>query len=439
MLKKDFIWGCATSSYQIEGAASQDGRTPSIWDTFSHQPGNVFEDENADTSCDHYHRYKEDIRLLDELGVDAYRFSISWSRVLPALTQKSKKGLDFYNRLVDELLEKNILPFITLYHWDLPQYLQDKGGWEQRDTAYHFVDYARTMFDTLGDRVDNWITLNEPWCSAVLGHMLGTHAPGKTDIQITHTVIHHLLLAHGLAMQALRSELPNAQGGITVNPFTPLQGEEGQEHTEALESYVNFHTCMYLDPIYGRGYPQKHLSQNPTITLPIKDGDMDIIASPTDFIGVNYYTEQILVAPINNMFFAETLETSADKTEMGWDVVPDGLLRQLHWINNRYAPKTIYITENGAAFNDLKNNDRVKDSKRVDYIQKHISKTLQSAREGVPVRGYFLWSLLDNFEWDKGYSKRFGIVYCDYSTLERTKKDSFFSYKQLILEHSSKT
>lgn len=429
-----FLWGTATASYQVEGAVDQDGRGPSIWDTFSHAPGNVEQGHTGDVANDQYNRYPGDIALMKQLGVDAYRFSIAWPRVYPegggAVNQP---GVDHYRRLCDALLEAGIEPVPTLYHWDLPQALEDKGGWPERDTALRFVDYAVTCFDALGDRVNRWITLNEPFCTAILGYHVGVHAPGVKDRPKAYRAIHHLNLAHGMAVRAFRGENRRGEIGTTLNMQTPRPATRSAEDIEAADRAADLGTRMFLDPVLGNGYPERHLAAYPEVSLPIEDGDMEVIAEPIDFLGVNYYWEH---AAAHDPDHPEGFRFVADyqpKTEMGWSIVPLGLYRHLKWLDDHTGGLALYVTENGCATADAVSADgRVHDTGRVDYLRGHFSAAASAMQEGVNLQGYFVWSFVDNFEWAFGYTRRFGIVYCDYETLERIPKDSFYYYRDVI-------
>jgi len=436
---KDFIWGTATASYQIEGAWDEGGRGLSIWDTFSHTPGKTWNGHTGDNACDHYHRYKEDVRLIKDLGVDSYRFSIAWPRIFPEGRGKpNQKGIDFYNRLVDELLSFDIKPAITLYHWDLPQALEDKNGWRNRDTAYRFSDFTDQMFRILDDRAGMWITLNEPLCSAFLGHLSGVHAPGLKDMQAAYSTLHHLLLAHGLSLTNYRENYNKKPAGIALNIGTPGPASPTSEDENAVDLYMDPNARMFLDPLYGKGYPDRFIDHLKTqnIELPVKEDDLNIISSPIDFLGLNYYFELTVSADSNSPEGYIVKSTSIPKTDMGWDIVPEGILRQLKWVSREYNNPVIYITENGAAFPDKMNKDGSvsPDPDRISYINEHLRFLKKALNAGINLKGYFLWSLMDNFEWAYGYNKRFGLVYCDFKSQKRIPKDSFYFYKNFIAE-----
>lgn len=433
----DFVWGCSTSAYQIEGSTGADGRGPSIWDSFVRLPGAVFGGMTGDLACDSYRRWKEDIGLLRRLGVDAYRFSIAWPRIQPAGSgAPNSAGLDYYRRLSDALLEAGIRPVATLYHWDLPQALEDTGGWPERDTAYRFAEYADIAMRALGDRVSLWCSLNEPWCSSHLGYLLGVHAPGRKDRAAAYRAVHHLLLAHGLAVRACRSAAPGAQIGIVLNPWTPRPATRRPEDRLAAERASDERTALWLDPLYGRGYPERHISAYPGLKLPVQPGDMSTIAEPTDFLGVNYYSEEAVEATPVDAQQPEgfrSLPGWRERTEMGWEIAPEGLRRQVSYIAANWPVEAIYITENGGAYTDKADADgRVKDLDRIAYVKAHVAACARAIAEGIPVKGYFVWSLLDNFEWSQGYSKRFGLVAVDFATGERRPKDSFWFYRDLV-------
>ncbi|HMQ35309.1 MAG TPA: GH1 family beta-glucosidase [Chloroflexaceae bacterium] len=436
-----FVWGAATAAYQIEGAVDEGGRGPSIWDTFSHTPGAVHGGDTGDVACDHYHRWPEDLQLMRELGLHAYRFSVAWPRVLPrGAGQVNQAGLDFYDRLVDALLEAGITPFVTLYHWDLPQALQDQGGWASRDTAHAFAAYAEAVVRRLGDRVRHWITHNEPWVVAFPGHYEGRHAPGVRDLRTALAVAHNLLLSHGLAVPALRAGSPGAEVGITLN-FSPARpASASPEDAEAARRFDDALNHWFLDPVYGRGYPAELARRYGELMPAIAPGDMETIAAPIDFLGVNYYFPAIVravpasVEPIGATELTphELVAAGHTLTAMGWPVVPDALRALLGHLNSRCAPGRIYITENGAAFPDEAVDGTVDDPRRVAYLREHLAAARRAIAEGVPLRGYFVWSLLDNFEWAHGYSKRFGIVYVDYTTLRRIPKASAGWYRRAV-------
>jgi beta-glucosidase len=428
----DFIWGAATASYQIEGAAFEDGRGESVWDRFSATPGKVRGGDSGAVACDFYHRYRDDIRLMRELGLDAFRFSIAWPRVIPAgRGAVNAAGLDFYDRLVDELLANDIEPFATLFHWDTPQPLEDAGGWPVRATAEAFVEYAEAVVGRLGDRVRRWMTHNEPWVHAWIGHAWGEHAPGRTSESDAVAAAHHLLLSHGWAVEAIRRAAPDAQVGIVLNLAHAYPASDSPEDEAAAWRVDGEGNRWFLDPIFRGSYPADLLDRNDALEPVLQDGDLETISAPIDFLGVNNYFRFVVGAGPNGPQFVANPE--AQHTDMGWEVHPDGLYKLLVRAANDYAPPAIYVTENGAAFGDVRVHDgAVHDPERTAYLETYIDAVGRAAAEGAPVKGYFVWSFLDNFEWGHGYSKRFGIVYIDYPTLERVPKDSFYWYRDLI-------
>jgi len=416
-----FVWGAATASYQIEGAVTAEGRGESIWDRFAHTPGRIWNGDTGDVACDHYHLYREDVRLIAELGLDAYRFSIAWPRVVPdGSGAVNQAGLDFYDRLVDELLEHGIEPYPTLYHWDLPQALEDAGGWPVRATAEAFARYAEVVAERLGDRVRHIATLNEPYVVAELGYGVGSHAPGRTEPDAALAAAHHLLVAHGLAAAALRSAAPGVEVGIVLN-FHPKH--PATTHMLDQEAAIVAHDRLnrwYLDPIGGHGYPEEAVRSAGWRREEVQDGDLELIASPIDFLGVNYYCRHLVRSP-----FLPALASpdGHEQTEMGWEVYPAGLLEVLEFAASRTGDLPLYVTENGAAY-PLDARDPTSDPDRVSFLERHFEAALTAIERGLPLRGYFVWSLLDNFEWPHGYSYRFGIVHVDFDTLERRVRDS---------------
>ncbi|WP_406730471.1 GH1 family beta-glucosidase [Streptomyces sp. NBC_01794] len=434
-LPADFTWGAATAAYQIEGAVAEDGRSPSIWDTFSHTPGSVAGGDTGDVACDHYHRWPEDIALMKQLGIGAYRFSIAWPRVVPGTDgQVNRAGLAFYDRLVDGLLDAGVTPFATLYHWDLPQALQDRGGWPARETAEHFAAYASVVAERLADRVKDWATLNEPLCSAWIGHLEGRMAPGLTDLRAAVHASYHLHLGHGLAVQAIRAASSDARVGI-VNNLSPIEPANDRAEDHAAAVRADGHTNRWwLDPIHGRGYPQDMLELY-GVELPERAGDLKSIATPLDWLGLNYYFRQIVTAdPTGPVPYAKQIYLpGARHTAMDWEVHADGLELLLLRLTEEYGARRIYVTENGSAYPDVVRADgTVDDPERVQYLEEHLAACGRAARRGAPVAGYFAWSLLDNFEWAYGYDKRFGLVHVDYATQRRTIKGSGHRYAEII-------
>ncbi|QSO53593.1 beta-glucosidase [Alicyclobacillus curvatus] len=431
-----FLWGAATAAYQIEGAVHEGGRGVSVWDTFSHTPGKVNAGETGDVACDHYHRYDEDLDILQSLGVKSYRFSVAWPRIFPERGKLEQQGIDFYRKLVEGLLERGITPALTLYHWDLPQYLEDDGGWANRATVDAFVEYAETLFREFGDLVPYWITHNEPWCTAFLGYGLGIHAPGHQDWTLAARASHHVLLSHGLAVQAYRKLGLTGQIGITLN-FMHVEAEgESPDDLRALDIADAFSNRWFLDPLFKSSYPE--VLKNTTLSgVPdwsfIQPGDLEVISVPIDFLGVNYYTRGVMkfdgTSPQGVVQLPPTLPT----TESGWEIYPDGLYHLLTRLRSDYTGGLpLYITENGAAFIDDFDDGEVHDSKRIDYIYRHLQAARKFIEEGGALKGYYVWSLMDNFEWAEGYAKRFGIVYVDYKTQKRTLKDSAKWYRDVI-------
>jgi beta-glucosidase len=415
-----FLWGAATASYQIEGAVREGGRLPSIWDTFSHTPGKTVGGDTGDIADDHYHRWQQDVALMRDLGIGAYRFSVAWPRIIPTgVGAVNATGLDFYERLVEGLLEAGIEPWLTLYHWDLPQALQEEGGLTERDIAGAFGEYTAAVTRRLGDRVKHWITINEPFCAAFLGYWWGIHAPGETSRAAGLAAMHNLLRMHGTAVDVIRDTVDGAKVGITLNPTSvyPLPDRAADE--EEARRVDGVRNRVWLDPLYKGEYPEDMVREAGDDMPAIEEGDMALISRPTDFLGVNYYNPDYVSAD------PDAPQPEGERTAMGWLVEPKGLSDLLERLHRDYDPGALYITENGSAWNDAAPVDgRVRDPKRIAYFQGHLAACLDAIDAGVPLKGYFAWSLLDNFEWAEGYSKRFGIVYVDYATLQRTPKDS---------------
>lgn len=433
---EEFVWGAATASYQIEGAWEEDGKGENIWDRFSHTPGKIENGDTGDIACDHYHRWREDIQLMKEIGIQAYRFSISWGRIFPEGSGEiTPAGIDFYSRLVDELLNNGIEPYITLYHWDLPQVLQDEGGWPNRATAEAFVEYADLVSKKLGDRVKNWMTFNEPFVSAWVGYMEGRHAPGHRDVDEMLATAHHLLLAHGLSVPVIRNNVPNAQVGIVLNLSGMMPASRSAADRAASWIQDGVINRWYLDPLEGRGYPQDMVKHYGRPMEFVQDGDLPIIAVPIDYLGINYYTRGIVrskeVSESEND--PQTLFPNPDPTDMGWEVYPQGLFDILARVHFDYNFPRLYITENGAAYPDqLDENGQVADPLRIAYYREHLKAVSKAIEMGIPVKGYFTWSLLDNFEWAHGYKMRFGLIYVDYGTQQRVLKQSAKYYREVI-------
>ena len=435
-----FLWGAATASYQIEGGWDEDGKGESIWDRFAHTPGKVANGDTGDVACDHYHRWREDVAIMQRLGLRAYRFSLGWARLLPeGRGRVNEAGVDFYSRLADALLAAGIQPCATLYHWDLPQALQDAGGWPARDTAAAFAEYADLATRRLGDRIKLWMTFNEPFVSAHDGYHWGAHAPGLTDPAAGFTAAHHHLLAHGLALPAMRANVAGGQLGIVLNlgpmvPASPSLADRAEAwHHDGM---VN---RWFLDPLAGRGYPLAVLDRFGVALDCVQPGDLEAIAAPLDFLAINYYTRHVIrsreVPESANL--PPTEVRGAEQTTMGWEVYPEGLYDLLCRVHFDYHFPALYITENGAAYDDeIAPDGRVHDAQRISYLERHFAQAARAIAADVPLRGYFVWSLLDNFEWAHGYGKRFGLVYVDYATQRRIVKDSGEWYAGVIRAHS---
>lgn len=429
----NFLWGAATAAYQIEGAWNADGKGESIWDRFSHTPGKIEDGSTGDAACDHYHRWQEDIALMRRLGLKAYRFSTAWTRVLPTGRGRvNPKGLDFCDRLVDALRAANIEPFLTLYHWDLPQALHEQGGWENRDTCHAFADYAALMVKRLGDRVKYWTTFNEPSVVAFDGYLAGEHAPGIQDPRAAYQVAHHLLVAHGLATQTIRAANPSVDAGIVLNLWMADAVSEDPADVAVADAAWERSETLFLDPIFKGHYPAAAYELVGESMPKIQAGDMALIAQRLDFLGVNFYSRNLY----NAQGHIDPVEGS-EYTEMGWEVCAPALRRLLNKINREYKLPPIYITENGAAFKDEVGADgKVHDERRLDYLKNHFIQTRLAMQDGVDVRGYMVWSLMDNFEWAHGYTKRFGIVRVDYETQKRIVKDSGEWYAEVIRKNA---
>jgi beta-glucosidase len=434
-----FAWGAATASYQIEGGVHEGGRGPSIWDTFAHTPGKIQNGDTGDIADDHYHRYPEDVALLADLGATHYRFSLAWPRLQPdGRGPLNPAGVDFYSRLVDALLERGIQPWVTLYHWDLPQALEDAGGWPVRDTAERFAEYAALVHDRLHDRFTNWTTLNEPWCSAFLGYASGQHAPGRREPAAALAAAHHLLLGHGLAVQAMRGQDATSTLGITLNLYPIDPASEAPADADAARRVDAVSNRIFLDPLLRGRYPDDLLRDVAEISdMPfLLDGDEKIIGTPLDVLGVNYYSRHVVRAGVAagpssrraawvGSADVESVPQGHPTTEMGWEIDPQGLYDVLARLHREYGPIPLYVTENGAAFDDRPGPDgTVADPRRVAYLDSHFRVAHRAIADGIDLRGYFVWTLIDNFEWSWGFSKRFGLVHVDYQTQRRTPKDS---------------
>lgn len=433
----DFVWGCSTSSYQIEGASTEDGRGESIWDRFCATPGRIRDGSSGAVACDHYHRWQEDVALARSLGCNAYRFSIAWPRIFAKgrAAQPHAKGLDFYSRLVDGLLEKGLHPWATLYHWDLPQALQDQGGWLNRDTVQAFVDYAGTVSHHLGDRVKHWITHNEPWCAAFLGHHEGVHAPGLKDFAAATQVCHHLLLSHGLAVPVIRAQVPAAQVGITLSLHPISPASDSAADAAAALRHDGPRNRWFLDPLHGRGYPADVIALIGDAAPQVQAGDMAAIGVATDFLGINYYFPEVVAdAPGQGLLQARVVERpGVERTAFGWEVSPEGMVNLLARVQRDYQPAQVQLTENGSTYDDMVLPDgSIDDVQRRSYLQRHLAAAHVAIARGVPLKGYFAWSLLDNFEWAEGYERRFGLTYVDFVTQQRTLKASGQWFRQFL-------
>lgn len=434
---KDFVWGTATSSYQIEGGGLDYGRGECIWHRFSHTESNVANGDTGDIACDHIHRYPEDVKLMQAMGVDAYRMSTAWARVLPeGIGPVNEQGLDFYDKLVDILLEANITPYITLYHWDLPQALQDRGGWENPDSIQWFTDYTHLMTKTLGDRVKNWITHNEPFVVSMVGNLYGHHAPGKQDPVAAYTVAHHVLRSHGAAVPVIRQNSAECEVGITLDQTYSTPLTDSHEDRLATRRFASWHNDWFLEPIFRGTYPADLVAylEPHGVFKNIDLGDIAEACVPIDFLGVNFYTRSITHHQEDGWLnFGHTRNEGAEYTQMDWEVYPDGLLHTLMYLHNAFYPPKIYITENGCAYPDQEpQNGVVDDPKRAEYYRLHLEAIEKAIELGVPVAGYFAWSFMDNFEWAYGYHQRFGLHYVDFETLQRTPKASAYQYRDLI-------
>ena len=440
LFPEDFLFGTATAAYQIEGAAKEDGRGTSIWDVFSHTPGKTLEGQTGDVACDHYHRFRDDIAMMTDLGMKSYRFSIAWPRIFPEKGVFNQKGMDFYKRLLEDLHNHHISPAVTLYHWDLPQWVEEEGGWRSRETIPYFVDYAETMFRELGDMVPLWITHNEPWCTSFLGHAFGQHAPGHTDWREALAVSHHVLLSHGEVVDVFRHSGQKGKIGITLN-LTPTEPGTSQPDDQALAQIVDGNSNRwFLDPLFHGAYPEDMMAFYSQTFGPldfIQQGDHSKIATPIDFLGINYYSRnRVVYDEKSELFGIRMLPPEGDPTQMGWEVHPDSLYHLLKRIEKEYTTIPLYITENGAAYEDEVVDGQVHDEKRQEFLRDHFLAAARFLQEGGNLKGYYVWSLMDNFEWSFGYSKRFGIVYVDYESQERIIKDSAKWYQQLIRSRS---
>ncbi|MEE6263611.1 GH1 family beta-glucosidase [Plantactinospora sonchi] len=445
-----FLWGAATASYQIEGGVHEGGRTASIWDTFSHTPGRVLHGHTGDVACDHYHRYPDDVKMMAELGLKAYRLSVAWPRIQPdGSGPANQAGLDFYRALVDELLEHGIQPWVTLYHWDLPQALEDAGGWPVRDTAHRFAEYAELTHAALGDRVRHWITLNEPWCSAFLGYGSGVHAPGRTEAPAAVRAAHHLMLGHGLATQAMRAAAPDHEVGVTLNLYAVSPQSDSAADTDAARRIDGLANRFFLDPILRGSYPTDVVADLAEVTDfgHVQDGDLEVISTPNSFLGINYYSRHVVAGPVEGVepepyWRAQSCWPGSEQvrfvtrgvpvTDMNWEIDAPGLVEILQLVHREYPELPLYITENGSAFVDEVVDGEVDDTDRLAYFDAHLRACHAAISSGVPLRGYFAWSLMDNFEWAWGYTKRFGMIHVDYDSQLRIPKSSAKWYAKVI-------
>ncbi|MBX3139774.1 MAG: beta-glucosidase [Trueperaceae bacterium] len=431
---EDFTWGVATSSYQIEGSTDADGAGPSIWSTFCAEPGRIVDGSDGAVACDHYRRWQADLDLIEDLGVGAYRFSLSWPRILPEGTGRvEQRGLDFYDRLVDGLLERGIEPWATLYHWDLPQALQDAGGWPERAVAHAFADYADVVTARLGDRVRAWTTLNEPWCSAFLGYESGEHAPGLRSRRQHLQASHNLLLAHGLALPRMRRNAPGSLHGIVLNLNPAYPASAAPADVEAARRFDGFFNRWYLDPVLRGAYPADVWEGYGQHVPRVEPGDLELIGAPIDFLGVNYYSRTVVTdAPGDPWPATRDVGLPVPRTAMGWEVRPQALTELLLRLRRDYRLPPVHITENGAAYDDVEEDGVVSDPERVDYLRAHVAAVADAAAAGAPVAGYFAWSLLDNFEWAQGYTRRFGLVHVDFANQRRSLKGSARWYQRFL-------
>jgi beta-glucosidase len=435
--RNDFIFGTSTSSYQIEGAVDVDGRSPSIWDLFSKIPGKTYMGHTGDVACDHYHRYREDVGIMKKIGMDAYRFSIAWPRIFPERGKYNPKGMEFYKKLIAELKDKGIKPMVTLYHWDLPLWAYEMGGWLNRDSVKWFKEYAIKVFEELNDSVWLWVSHNEPLCTSIYSYYSGFHAPGHKNLKEALTVAHHVLLSHGIIAEELKKlSLKNNKIGLALNLIQSYPASNLEEDIKAASVCDGHQLRWFLDPLFKASYPEDmvEIYNNLLGNLDfIMDGDLERISNKCDFVGLNFYSRELVEFSKDTELKFRRFAGDFKKTEMGWEIVPNVLYDIVTRIRKGYTGLPIYITENGAAFKDkLKEDKRVHDDQRIEYLKKHLKKVAQLNEEGMDIKGYFLWSLIDNFEWQYGYSKRFGIVYIDYETQERILKDSALWYKELI-------
>ncbi|MEH7302100.1 GH1 family beta-glucosidase [Neobacillus drentensis] len=438
---KEFIFGSATSAYQIEGAFQEDGRGLSIWDTFSRIPGKVVNMENGDLACDHYHLYEQDIEVLKTLGVDSYRFSIAWPRIYPEQGKYNQAGMEFYKKLINLLNKNGIKPAVTLYHWDLPLWAHEQGGWTNRESVKWFIEFAEKCFEELDDKVNMWITHNEPWCAGFLGYHQGIHAPGHTNMEEALKAVHHILLSHGEAVNLLKKKIGSETPiGITLN-LSPMHSN-GSSINEmlAVNNADGYSNRWFLDPVLKGSYPVDMLNLFSKYVHSfdfIHQGDLEVISTACDFFGINFYSRGLVEYNGASDFLFKNSYSDYSQTAMGWDISPDEFKELIHRLRKEYTTLPIYITENGAAFNDVVSDDKkVHDEERKEYVERHLKAIAELNEEGMDIAGYYLWSLLDNFEWAFGYEKRFGITYVDFETQERIIKDSGLRYAEIIRERT---
>ncbi|WP_136482915.1 GH1 family beta-glucosidase [Vibrio sp. H11] len=431
---RDFVFGVATSSYQIEGGVAEGGRTPSIWDTFCRKPGKVDKGDNGDIACDHYHLWKQDIEMIASLGVDAYRFSIAWPRIMPQDGVVNQEGLDFYEQIINECHAQGMQVYVTLYHWDLPQYLEDKGGWLNRETAYKFAHYADVVSQYFGNKIDVYTTLNEPFVASFLGYRWGIHAPGIEGEREGFLASHHMMLGHGLAMPVLRNNAPASKHGVVFNASPAYPYSEHDQGAADYSDAENYH--WFIDPVLKGEYPRLVVEKESAYMPMILQGDLEIMSAPVDYIGINYYTRNVV--RFNDQGDIETVKQSQNEhTYIDWEIYPQGLTDLLVRLKERYPNlPPLYVTENGAAGDDQCVDGHVNDDQRVRYFQQHLCAVDEAIRSGVQIDGYFAWSLMDNFEWAFGYCQRFGMVYVDYETQKRTLKQSAIAYQNMLLERT---
>ncbi|MBD5772601.1 GH1 family beta-glucosidase [Marinomonas colpomeniae] len=432
MLTPNFIFGVATAAFQIEGATDIDNRLPSIWDTFCATPGKVKGADNGNIACDHYHLWEQDIELIKDLGVDAYRLSIAWPRIMTKEGEANEAGLNFYRNLLKKLKAEGLKVFVTLYHWDLPQYLEDKGGWLSRETAYQFKQYTDIATKELSEWVDSWATFNEPFCAAIVGYELGVHAPGLAKPEYGRQAAHHILLAHGLAMPIIRKNAPQAQAGIVLNMNRSYAASEKAEDQFAGLMRETLDNQFFIEPLMKGQYPQILKTVAPQYLPRVLPGDMEVISQPIDFLGMNFYTCNHNAYDPENLFKDVKSKSDVEYTDIGWEVAPHAFAELLINLNKQYDLPPMFITENGAACDDTIIDGAVNDEQRIRYLNDHINSVNTAIEAGVDIRGYFAWSLMDNFEWAEGYSKRFGLTYVDYETQKRTIKKSGHAYRSLL-------